>query len=1118
MVYPLRRGLVGRPCSNVAAWLACVLGRVMAYGRKPFQENSAMRTSDLIKRLAVLAAGGAFVFGAVAAQVQQGSRNGPPQDEQPSTGTPNTTLSGGQDDGTRNLDMAQIMAMQAAMSGSDRSKSSGKDDLPKFEDISKGYHKVVSTADGSGSLYNVWVRDKDGQMLAELPRGYERQRHFMAMTVASGDLWAGLQAGDRYFYWKRFDKRLAMIAPNLDTRSSGDSESKDSVKNIFTDRVLLDVPIVAIGPSGQPVIDLDDLLVGKATKFFGGNAAGLNSRLTTVKEAKAFPENIEIEVQGPVANGEIRTFHYSISIIKRDPTFHPRKADTRVGFFTTSYRDLGKFNNDEKWVRYINHWNLQKADPSLKMSPPKEPIVYYISHEVPVRYRRWVRDGVLKWNKAFEKVGISNAIEVYYQDKTTGANMDKDPEDRRYNFIRWLSNDVSTAIGPSRVNPETGQILDADVVLTDGWIRAFWYQYNKTLPDIAMEGMGPDAMAFLQEHPNWDPRIIMANPSDRAMMLQERALRGAQPFGGHALGMGDRSMMGDDEFDGLQGRVSQINGMCMASAGMAMDMAVAKMAWQTFGTVGVPEEELTNDQPADDDGDSEIPPAIIELLKKKMAAGELPDNLPPEILAMLESPAEQAAPKAEAQPEEPKADEKKADEKKSDESKKNDDVQMLDGIPEWYVGPMLSELVAHEVGHTLGLRHNFAGSSVYTLDEINSPEMKGKKPWSISVMDYNPHNINMGEGPIQGDYADIDIGPYDEWAIQYGYTPKDSDAAKIAMQSADPLHRYLTDEDTWGPDPYARRYDLSANPLDYAKSQVKLANELRSNLLDRFVKKGQSWAKARQGYLVTLSMQVRGNSMMANWLGGAYVYRDHKGDPDGRVPTQPVDAKMQRDALNFIIKNTFYDDTYGLTPEIISHMTVDKWFDAGGISQIAEDPTWPIHDRILGIQASTLTMLLNPVTLQRIFDNEFRTASSEDALTLPEVLDTITQAVWSEVDGTPSEKYTVRKPMISTLRCNLQREHLQRMIDLAMAGKRGGAVSKPISDLAMMTLRQLDKRIEGVLESPGVKNVDAYTLSHLTACKDRIDRVLEAQYISNADDMRASVTLPPIIFGQDQQK
>src|SRR5690606_20790028 len=116
---------------------------------------------------------------------------------------------------------------------------------------------------------------------------------------------------------------------------------------------------------------------------------------------------------------------------------------------------------------------------------------------------------------------------------------------------------------------------------------------------------------------------------------------------------------------------------------------------------------------------------------------------------------------------------KKAGEKKED-AKKDDPKDLLDGIPEWFVGPLIAELVAHEVGHTLGLRHNFKASSIYSLAQINSSEIKGKKPFAGSVMDYLPVNIFDWENrDQQGDYTMIDIGPYDLWAIQYGYCQSD---------------------------------------------------------------------------------------------------------------------------------------------------------------------------------------------------------------------------------------------------------------------------------------------------------------------------------------------------------
>src|SRR4051812_21983434 len=280
-----------------------------------------------------------------------------------------------------------------------------------FSEVSKGYEKVVSTADGK-SYYGLWVKPKDGGMLAELPPGWEGQKQFIAMTVSSGESYAGLQTGDLYAYWKRFDNRLMLIEPNTGTRSNGDQESKSSVKNIFTDRVVLDVPIVVMGPSGQPVIDFKALLAGRIREVFmagggvgrvGRGLTGANPGLATIKSAKAFPKNVEITYEMPTAGGRLQAFHYSISVIPDSTGYTPRVADDRVGYFTTVYRDLGKFTDKEKWVRYINRWNLEKRDPKLKMSPPKEPIVLYIDSAVPVRYREAVRLGIARWNKCYEK-------------------------------------------------------------------------------------------------------------------------------------------------------------------------------------------------------------------------------------------------------------------------------------------------------------------------------------------------------------------------------------------------------------------------------------------------------------------------------------------------------------------------------------------------------------------------------------------------------------------------------------------------------------------------------------------------------------------------------------------
>ncbi|MCD6392100.1 MAG: zinc-dependent metalloprotease, partial [Planctomycetes bacterium] len=383
------------------------------------------------------------------------------------------------------------------------------------------------------------------------------------------------------------------------------------------------------------------------------------------------------------------------------------------------------------------------------------------------------------------------------------------------------------------------------------------------------------------------------------------------------------------------------------------------------------------------------------------------------------------------------------------------------------------------------------GSSLYSMAEMNSKELKGQKPLASSVMDYLPANMNYEDGEVQGDYTMIGVGPYDTWAIEYGYT-MEKNLKPILDRVAEPQLQYATDEDTYGPDPFARRYDFSSDPLDYAKNQMRIAKYNRKRLIDKLVKDGESWSYTRKGYEMTLSMQTKAVSMMANWLGGAFIYRDKKGDKNGRLPIEVVPADKQRKALAFVIENTFRDEAFDLNADLLRRMTVDKWFD--DFTSVMNDPTWPIHDRIMGIQASALTMLMNPTTLRRIYDNEFLVPADKDALTLPELLDTINKAIWSELDNVGDKKHTARKPMTSSLRRNLQREHLERLIDLSKPSTRGVEAYKPISNLVLQQLRQLNGKIDAVLKDKA-KSLDPYTRAHLDDARLQIKKALEANYV-----------------------
>ncbi len=926
-------------------------------------------------------------------------------------------------------------------------------DYPPLEKVTEGYTKVESKSPDRGSLCNVWTREKDGQVLLELPKDFATKKYFVALTVSSGDKFAGLQAGDYYVYWRMYNKRLALILPEVQIRSNGEPESKSSVKRLFTDTVLLDIPIVTMVPRGGPMIDADALFVGQASKFFGPSVRIQDPQLTKIVKAKPFTKNTELAFEVVTAGGKLQTIYYSLSEVPEDNGYKPRKADQRVGYFVTNFTDLGSYDDDKKRVRYITRWRLEKRDPSLKVSPPVTPIRFYIEHTTPVRYRRWVKQGIEYWNKAFEEVGFSDAIEVLYQDPRSPDTMELDPEDVQYNFIRWLNNDVGTAIGPSRVHPLTGEILDADIVLTDGWIRHFNFQYHDLMPDLAMEGMSAETLAWLGSHPKWDPRLRLAPSANRTFLKDVLAAQSRLPYAAHPMSKVDSKLMGDQPFDGLVGRISQVNGYCAAAFGKQMDMSMARMALELMDANG---EFIGNEDPAPAGSDDK------------------------------------------------KSDDKKEEEKKDDKKADKPKEEFLDGMPESFIGPLLADLVAHEVGHTLGLRHNFKASSLYTLKEINSNEVKGKKTIASSVMDYIPVNMPYQlESETRGDYTMIGIGPYDYWAIGYGYAPDEGKLPEMLKRATEPELQYATDEDTNGPDPLARRYDYSKDPLEYCENQIRLVKLYRDRLLDKFVKDGDSWSKARRGYEMTLGEQTKAISMMANWIGGANVNRDKKGDPGNRPSLVPVPADQQRRAIDFVIQNAFRDAAYGLTNEILARLTVDKWADEG-VRSMGES-TFPIHDRILGIQASALTMLMNPSTLRRVYDNEQLVPSDQDAVTLPEMMTKLQTEIWSELETKFEGEVSARKPRISSWRRNLQREHLERLIDLAIPSS--GDSNNAVSSLALMQLKEIKGKLDTALAIGG--GLDPYSQAHLAECQQRITKALDAIYVYNQPQMSGGL---PSIF------
>ena len=157
-----------------------------------------------------------------------------------------------------------VVAVSSGLSSLDAAE------YPPFDKVIEGFRKVEPPSSEPGSMYTVYVKADTSEMLLELPKNFATKKYFIGLTVASGQVFAGLQAGDFYVHWREYNKRLALIEPNTYIRSGGDAESKDSVNRLFTGQVLLDLPILTLSPQGGPVIDGRSLLVSNASVFFSG--------------------------------------------------------------------------------------------------------------------------------------------------------------------------------------------------------------------------------------------------------------------------------------------------------------------------------------------------------------------------------------------------------------------------------------------------------------------------------------------------------------------------------------------------------------------------------------------------------------------------------------------------------------------------------------------------------------------------------------------------------------------------------------------------------------------------------------------------------------------------------
>jgi len=862
------------------------------------------------------------------------------------------------------------------------------DEKPKrFGDV-KEVTKDMQTLEGLLTLYRYDPTDKERdpeKLLCKIPKNLLGQDMLFATSISSGGFFTNWMWTTHLIRWDIVGRHVRIVTPDVRYVQQKDQPVTDVVQRTYPDQYLAAVPIVAMTPNGDPLVDFGELLKSNIADVPGGGR--LRADLSQWTKVKVFPDNVLIGVNLAVggAQGDLVGLSYSFRRLPTLGSYKPRAADDRVGYFLTARMDWAKnWSERDTFDRYVNRWNLEKQDASLELSPPKEPIVFIIEKTVPIRWRRWVREGILDWNKAFEKIGYVDAV-VVQQQAEDNEYADYDPEDARYNFFRWGVSGNAYAVGPSRTDPRTGQILDADIVFDDAFIRVWMRQLDVFAPGSPAEGKGEAFRRWAELYPELVPPLLKQRPEE----LAEAAL--APP---------------PDVLATLRGHEGHL---CYYAAGMRHQLAVLHSALLATGT----------------------------------------------------------------------------GEKK---------------VPERLIGEALRETVTHEVGHTLGLRHNFKASSWLTMAEIVSRRNETDGPLSSSVMDYNPLLFFADDNCDDvRHFCTPTIGPYDEWAVEYGYRApgKGEDEEKllreIASRCTRPELAYATDEDTswvYSPDPLVNRYDMSASPVDWAESRIALCDRLLSNINEWALQEGDPRYYLTQAFNTLWFEKARNFEFVARLVGGQYFSRDHQGDPDCRPAFQPVAADEQRRALKLLRETVFNRSFFDVSPEILNNLSVSRWSHWGAGAPARLD--YPLHDRIAMLQVWTLLDLLAPPVLTRLYDAELK-CTGDDKFTAAELLRGVRDQIWSELDDAPDGPYSDGKPFLHSLERNLQRQHLDILLAAAQASP-GGAVPTDVQAMIRMTLRELSERIGRTLKA-GDK-LDFASRAHLTECQSRIDRVLEAHFLA----------------------